>query len=177
MEKIVTKNRRARYEYSILESHEAGIVLQGSEVKSLREGKVSLSGCYAKVDGGEIYLLGLHIPPYETGSGKREVTYAPKLRRRSAVAVGTGTRTFHLPPMIFKGPDPKRPRKLLLHKQEIHRLHGKMKERGLTLIPLSLYFKRGRVKVELGLCKGKRKYEKREIIRKKDLERMMNSER
>ena len=98
MEKIVTKNRRARYEYSILESHEAGIALQGSEVKSLREGKVSLSGCYAKVEGGEIFLVGLHIPPYVTGSGKRE-----------AVAVGIGIRTSHLPPMIFKGPDPKDP--------------------------------------------------------------------
>jgi SsrA-binding protein len=164
--KIITKNRRARYDYSILETYEAGIVLLGSEVKSLREGKVSLSGCYGRMDGGEAYLYGLHIPPYETGGSKQK-----------AVAVEKSPQSLRLPPMRFKGPGPERPRKLLLHRREINRMHGKLKEKGLTLVPLSLYFKKGIAKVELGLCKGKRKYEKREVIKKRDLDRDMHSER
>jgi SsrA-binding protein len=169
--KIITKNRRARYDYSILETYEAGIVLLGSEVKSLREGKVSLSGCYGRMDGGEAYLYGLHIPPYETGGSRSSVP----LDSQRAVAVEKSPQSLRLPPMRFKGPSPERPRKLLLHRREINRLHGKLKEKGLTLVPLSLYFKKGLAKVELGLCKGKRRYEKREIIKKREMDREINS--
>ena len=138
-EKNVVTNRKARHQYHILETIEAGIVLQGTEVKSLRQGKVNLGDAYAKIKDGEVWLVEMHISPYEQGN-------------------------------IFNH-EPRRPRKLLLHKREIKRLLGKVQERGLTLIPLRIYFKRGKAKVELALAKGKRLYDRREDIKRRDEER------
>jgi len=135
----IATNRRARFEYEVLERVEAGMVLLGPEVKSLRAGKASLADAYALIRRGEIWLQNLHIAPYDAASREN--------------------------------PDSKRERKLLLHRAEIARLEGKVKERGLTLIPLSLYFKDGRAKVELGLCRGKRAHDKRESIRKRESDR------
>jgi len=136
--KIITKNRKAFHDYSILETTEAGIALVGTEVKSLRLGNVNLKDSYARVERGEVVLYGLHISPYDHGN-----------------------RYNH---------DPERPRKLLLHRREIGRLKGRSEEKGLTLVPLSLYFKGGRVKVELGLAKGKQIHDKRETLRKRETE-------
>ncbi|MFH1143392.1 MAG: SsrA-binding protein SmpB [Candidatus Eisenbacteria bacterium] len=138
---VVVRNRRATYLYEILERIEAGIALVGSEVKSIRAGKVSLSDAYAAPKDGEIVLINLNIAAYEKATVDRH--------------------------------EPLRPRTLLLHRRQIQRLMGKIKERGLTLIPLQIYFKDGRAKVELGLAKGKHKYDKRESIAKKDLRRDM----
>ena len=137
--KIIARNRRARFEYEVLEQLEAGIALVGPEVKSLRAGKASLSDAYAIVRRGEVVLLNLHIPPYE--------------------------------PATRENPDPRRERKLLLHRAEIARLTGKVRERGFTLVPLLLYFRGGRAKVELGLVRGKRLYDRRESIRRRENER------
>ncbi len=134
--KVVCKNRRAFHEYEILETVEAGMVLVGTEVKSLREGRVNLKDSYAKLEDGEVYLVEAHISPYSHGN--------------------------------IMNHDPLRPRKLLLHKREIRRLAGKVQERGLTLIPLQIYFKGGKAKVELALAKGKRLYDKRAAIKKRD---------
>ncbi len=134
--KVVCKNRRAFHEYEILETLEAGMVLVGTEVKSLREGRVNLKDSYAKVDNGEIFLVEAHISPYSHGN--------------------------------IMNHDPLRPRKLLVHKRELRRLAGKVQERGLTLIPLQIYFKGGKAKVELALAKGKRLYDKRAAIKKRD---------
>ncbi|MGC9002632.1 MAG: SsrA-binding protein SmpB [Dictyoglomus sp.] len=135
--KVVAVNRKARHDYSILETFEAGIVLTGTEVKSLRRGKVSLQDSYADVKNGEVWIYNMHISPYEHGN-------------------------------IYNH-DPKRPRKLLLNKDEIAYLVGKVRERGLTLIPLSIYFnERGWAKVELGLAKGKKLYDKRRDIAERD---------
>ena len=134
--KLVATNRKARFEYEILETVEAGIALVGPEVKSLRAGKANLTDAYAVVRRGEVYLLGAHVSPYE------------KAHRDN--------------------PDPKRERKLLLHKGEIARLEGKVAERGLTLVPLSLYFLRGRAKVELALARGKRVHDRRAAIRERE---------
>ena len=138
-EKDICVNRRARHDYFIEETYEAGLVLQGSEVKSLRDGKANLKDSYARIDKGEAFLVNAHISPYFAAS-----------------------RFNH---------DPTRKRKLLLHSQQIRRLTGKVKERGLTLIPLRLYFKNGRAKVELGLARGKKMYDKRETLRKRAAER------
>lgn len=135
----IATNRKARYDYTILETFEAGIVLQGTEVKSLRNGKANLKDSFARVDRGEIILCNLHISPYDQGN-----------------------RFNH---------DPLRPRKLLLHRAEIRRLAGKVAERGLTLVPLRLYFKRGVAKVELALAKGKKLYDRREAIAERDARR------
>jgi SsrA-binding protein len=137
--KLIAKNRRGRFDYEILDTVEAGIALLGPEVKSLREGKASLSDAYALVRRGEMYLRNAHISPY------------PNAGRAN--------------------PDPRRERKLLLRRAEIARLHGKVSERGLTLVPLSLYFVNGRVKVELALARGKRRYDKRESIRRREEDR------
>ncbi len=137
--KIVTMNRKARHNYDILDTYEAGIELKGSEVKSLRQGKANLKDAFARVEKGEIYLYGCHISSY---------THAYQFV-----------------------PDPLRPRKLLLHKEEIRKLAGKVAERGLTLVPLSIYFKKGKAKVELALAKGKTLVDKRETIRRKTMER------
>ena len=138
-EKIVATNRKARHDYHILETYEAGMVLQGTEVKSLRQGQANLKDSFARIEGGEIFLHNLHISPYEFG--------------------------------IVAEQDPTRTRKLLLHKKEIKRLLGKTAERGLTLIPLQLYFKQELAKVELALAKGKRSYDKRQDLKKREAER------
>ncbi len=131
-ERTVATNRRARYDYEILERVEAGIVLTGSEVKSLRAGRASLSDAYARIRDDEVWLEEMHVAPYAQGQ--------------------------------TRGYEPKRPRKLLLHRGEIARLVGKTQERGLTLVPLRVYFRHGLAKVELGLARGKRKHEKRRAI-------------
>ena len=139
--KIICVNRRARFDYTISETVEAGLVLQGTEVKSLRDGKADLRDAYADIQEGEVFLLHAHIDQYEQAN-----------------------RFNH---------DPIRPRKLLLHKREIQRLIGKTQERGLTLIPTRIYFSRGKAKVELGLCRGKKLYDKREAIAERDVKREM----
>ncbi|OLR90240.1 SsrA-binding protein SmpB [Actinokineospora bangkokensis] len=137
--KVIASNRKARHDYTVVDTYEAGMVLVGTEVKSLREGRASLVDAFATVDDGEVYLRNLHIPEYTQG-----------------------TWTNH---------EPRRTRKLLLHKGEILRLIGKIKESSLTLVPLSLYFKDGRVKVELALAKGKKSYDKRQDLAKRDADR------
>jgi SsrA-binding protein len=138
-EKNITVNRKARHEFSILQTFEAGIVLVGTEVKSLREGKANLVDSYALIKNNELWLLSLHISEYKQGNINNHI--------------------------------PTRDRKLLLNKSEIRKLIGKTKEKGLTLVPLRLYFKNGRVKVELALAKGKKVYDKREDIAKRDYQR------
>lgn len=137
--KQIAENRKARHEFYVLESFEAGIELFGTEVKSLREGAVNLKESWCEIKNGELYIKQMHISPYEKGN-------------------------------IFNR-DPVRDRRLLMHKREIMRLFGEVKQQGLTLIPLSLYFKNSRVKVQLGLCKGKKLYDKREAAAKKDAAR------
>lgn len=141
-DKVVATNRRARHDYAIEESLEAGIVLTGAEVKSLRAGRVSLAEAFAHVRDGELWLENMHIPPYEHADSKG--TY-----------------------------DPRRARKLLLHREQIERLIGKTQERGLTLVPLRLYFTRGLAKLELGLARGKRQFEKRQAIAEREHRREM----
>ncbi|HUI27906.1 MAG TPA: SsrA-binding protein SmpB [Candidatus Kryptonia bacterium] len=138
-EKIITINRRARHDYFIEESIEAGLVLSGSEVKSLRAGKANLKDSYARIERGEAWLANAHISEYN--------------------------------PAAQFGHEPTRKRKLLLHAKEIDRLTGKVKEKGLTLIPLRMYFRHGRAKVELGLGRGKKQYDKRESIKERESER------
>jgi SsrA-binding protein len=133
----VAQNRKARHDYDILETFEAGIVLAGSEVKSLRAGKVQLRDSYARVQSGELWLHGVHVSPYAFASG-------------------------------FGAVDPDRPRKLLLHKREIEELGQRTTQDSLTLIPLSIYFKEGRAKVNLALARGRRKYDKRHAIAARD---------
>ena len=140
----LAENRKARHDYFIQETIECGIVLVGTEVKSIRNGRANLKDCYAEVRNGEIYIRGMHISPYEQGN-------------------------------IFNE-DPLRDRKLLLHKQEIGRLAGLVSREGLTLIPLSLYLKNGRVKVALGVCKGKKNYDKRDSLLEKAHNREMQRE-
>jgi SsrA-binding protein len=135
----VATNRRARHKFEAVEKMEAGIVLQGSEVKSLRNGKAQMTDSYAVVEKGEVWLRKLHIPPYEPASRENH--------------------------------EPERPRKLLLHKGEIERLIGKTAEKGLTLIPLRIYFKGRRAKVELALARGKKVHDKRETIKERDWKR------
>jgi len=139
-DRVVATNRRARHDYELLETYECGIVLQGSEVKSLRAGRVTLADAYARVEGGEAWLLGVHIPPYEHAAG-------------------------------FGAHDPERRRKLLLHRDQIDELMGQTQQKALTLVPLSIYFKDGRAKVELALAKGRRLYDKRHAIATRDAER------
>ncbi|MFV8381034.1 SsrA-binding protein SmpB [Corynebacterium hindlerae] len=136
---VIATNRKARHDYKILETFEAGIVLVGTEVKSLREGKASLVDAFATIDDGEIWLRGLHIPEYSRGHW-----------------------TNH---------SPKRTRKLLMHRREIDGLMGKVRDGNKTIVPLSLYFKEGKLKVELGLAQGKQDYDKREDIKRRTEER------
>jgi SsrA-binding protein len=138
-QKAIATNRRARFEFEILDRFEAGIQLVGPEVKSLRAGKANLSDAYATIRRGEVWLLNLHISPYD--------------------------------PASRENPKPRRERKLLLHRREIAKLDGKVKESGLTLVPLSIYFKDGRAKVELALARGKRRHDKRETIKKRETDR------
>jgi SsrA-binding protein len=139
MDTVITTNKKAYHDYFIEETYEAGMSLLGSEVKSMREGKVHLKDSYAIIKGGEVLLLNCHINPY---------------------------RYSHI-----ENHDPLRTRKLLLHKSEINKLWGKLSQRGFTLIPLKIYFRKGKAKVELGLVKGKRKYEKRQTLKEKEARR------
>jgi SsrA-binding protein len=141
-QKTVASNRRALHDYEILDRFEAGLVLTGSEVKSLRGGRGSLSEAYGRVQGGEVWLEGMHIPPYAQGEKR--------------------------------GYDPIRRRKLLLHRNEIERLIGKTQERGLTLVPLRVYFSHGLAKVEVGLGRGKRQFEKRQTTLEREHRREMD---
>ena len=140
--KMLAENRAARHEYFVLETFEAGIELFGTEVKSIRAGKVNLKESFARVDEGELFVYGMHVSPYEQGN-------------------------------IFNR-DPLRPKKLLMHKREIMRLLGQVSREGLTLIPLSLYLSGSRVKLALGLCKGKKLYDKRDDAAKRDADRAID---
>ena len=140
--KILTDNRKARYLYEILDTYEAGIELKGTEVKSIRAGRSNLQDGYALLRDGEVWLINVHISPYENTSN-------------------------------FFNHDPRRTRKLLLHRQEINKLIGQVEQKGLTLVPLRMYLKRGRVKVMIGLARGKKLHDKRETIRRRDDARSM----
>jgi SsrA-binding protein len=146
----VADNRKARHDYFIDESYEAGLALKGSEIKSIRAGRINLRGGYARVQGGEVWLYDVHISPYEQ----------------------SGTHFNH---------EPTRPRKLLLQRREISRIAGQVERQGFTLVPLRVYFKGRRAKLELGLARGKKMYDKREDIAKReakrDIERVMKSRR
>ena len=142
--KIIATNKKAFHDYFILETFEAGIVLKGTEVKSVKQGRINLKDSYAKIKNGEIFLFNTHISPYKHGN-------------------------------VFNH-DPRRTRKLLLNRKEIDRIIGKVNEKGLTLVPLKVYLKKGLVKVELGLCKGKKLYDKREEIKRRDMEREIRYE-
>ncbi|MGC9325404.1 MAG: SsrA-binding protein SmpB [Desulfomonilia bacterium] len=142
--KTLCHNKNARHSYDILETVEAGIVLEGPEVKSLRNGGGNIRDSYAQIRGSEVYLNNFHISPYEQAS-------------------------------IFNR-EPKRPRKLLLHRREIVRLSAKVKEKGLTLVPLSVYLKGSIIKIELGLAKGRRAHSKKEVIKERDIHREMERE-
>ncbi len=137
--KVIAKNKKARFDYEILSTHEAGLVLLGTEIKSIREGRIQLKDGYARIQGNEAFLHEVYIAPYPNAGPFNH--------------------------------DPLRPRKLLLHKREIRKLFGKVQEKGLALIPLTVYLKNSRAKVELGVGKGKRKYEKREAIKRQDANR------
>ena len=145
-EKVLVRNRKALRDYHILETIEAGIVLVGCEVKSIRQGKLSLADAHARVRDGEMFLYGMHISPYKQAA-------------------------------VHFAPDPMRTRKLLLNRREINRLTSKIEEKGLALIPLTVYLKRGRVKIELGLGRGKRLYDKRRDIAERDAKREMDRAR
>ena len=136
---IVAQNKKARHDYFVLETYEAGIELFGTEVKSIRKGKINLKDSWCSINEGEIFVNGMHISHYEHGN-------------------------------VFNR-DPMRVRRLLMHKREINRLLGVTKQQGLTLIPLSVYFLKGRAKLEVGLCKGKKNYDKRETLAKRDAQR------
>jgi SsrA-binding protein len=140
--KVVASNRKARHDYAILDTYEAGMVLTGTEVKSLRAGRSSLVDAFGHESNGEIFLHGMHIPEYTQG-----------------------TWTNH---------EPRRVRKLLLKRDEIHKLMGKLREEGLTLVPLSVYFNNGYAKVELGLAKGKKSYDKRQDLATRDAQKEIN---
>lgn len=138
-EKIVTTNRKARHEYTVLEAYETGIVLTGTEVKSLRQGNATIAEAFARIRNGEVWIHGMHISPYEQGS--------------------------------YANVDPLRTRKLLLHKKEIRKLNARAGEPGVTLVPLKVYFRKNIAKVLLGVCRGKRAYDRREDIARRDVER------
>lgn len=142
--KTIADNRKARHDYFILESYEAGIELTGTEVKSIRDGGLNLKDSWISIDNGELFIKQMHISPYEKGN-------------------------------IFNK-DPLRTRKLLMHKREIMKLLGQVKQDGLTLIPISVYFKGSRVKVQVGLCKGKKQYDKRDAMAQRDAKRTIDRE-
>ncbi len=139
--KVLAQNRKARHEYFIEDTYECGMVLLGTEVKSMRTGKVNLKDCYAMVKNGEVFVHGMHISPYEQGN--------------------------------IHNPDPFRPRKLLLHRREIHKLYALQQADGMSLIPLQVYLKNGRIKLELAVAKGKKLYDKRHDIAARDSKREM----
>lgn len=142
--KVVATNRKAYHDYHIEETHEAGVVLTGTEIKSVRAGRINLRDSYALVKDGEVLLLNAHISPYEQGN------------------------RFNV--------DPDRTRKLLLHRREINRLMGRVREKGLTIIPLRMYLKKNHAKIELALVRGKRQFDKRETISKRDADREIQRE-
>jgi len=137
--KTIAANRKAYHDYFVIESYEAGIELFGTEVKSIRQGNINLKDCWCDIKNGELFVIGMHISPYEKGN-------------------------------IFNK-DPLRERKLLMHNREIAKLYGQVKQMQYTLVPLSMYFKGSRVKIQLGLCKGKKQYDKRDDIAKRDAKR------
>ncbi len=137
--KVIAQNKKAWHDYFIQQTLESGIVLSGTEVKSVRLGKVNLKDSYASIKNGEVFIVGMHISPYEKGN--------------------------------IYNKDPERERKLLLHKYEINRLAGLVQQKGLTIVPLKLYLKKGKVKIELGVAKGKKIYDKREDIAERDVKR------
>ena len=137
--KVVSTNKKARFEFFILETFEAGLVLKGTEIKSVRNGQISLQEAYVRTNGEEIWLVGTHIAPYEHASAFQH--------------------------------DPKRDRKLLMHKKEIRKLFDEVRIKGMTLVPMRVYLKGGRAKLEIGLAKGKKQYDKRESIKERDVER------
>jgi SsrA-binding protein len=143
--KIIAKNRKVRHDYHIEETLEAGVSLQGSEVKSAREGRVSLTDAYAVIEAGEAWLINAHIAEYPFAHARNH--------------------------------EPRRRRKLLLHRREIDRLAAKVREKGFTIVVICVYFKKGRIKVEIALARGKRAYDKREAIRKKDEKRLAAAEK
>ena len=143
--KIIAENRKARYNYHIDDVYEAGMVLKGTEVKSLRQGRANLKDAYARIKKGEVFVHQMHIGPY--------------------------------PFAHYDNHEPLRPRKLLLHKREIKKLYGKVNEQGFTLVPLKIYFKAGKVKLQLALARGKRQYDKREAIRRRDEKRDLDRAR
>jgi SsrA-binding protein len=142
--KLVANNKKAYHDYFVDEKLEAGLVLHGTEVKSLRLGKCSIKEAFIRIENGEVFVYGMHISPYEQGN-------------------------------IFNK-DPMRVKKLLLHKSEITKLTGRIKEKGFTIVPLQVYFKEGKAKIEIGLCRGKKLYDKRQDIAKKDQEREAQKE-
>ncbi|HIC90150.1 MAG TPA: SsrA-binding protein SmpB [Anaerolineae bacterium] len=139
--RTIAQNRKARHEYIVEEIYEAGIALTGTEIKSIREGRVSIRESFATIRDGEVWLLNMHIAPYEHGNRQNH--------------------------------DPRRPRKLLLHRREINRIAGRITEKGWTLVPLKLYLKDNLAKIELGLARGKRRYDKRQAVAKRDYDREM----
>ena len=143
--KVIVENREARFEYFVEDTFEAGIALDGGEVKSVRAGNVSLKDAYCSVYNGELYIKGMHVAVYDRGGS-------------------------------FNVKDSRRDRKLLMHKSEIHRLMGKVNEKGYTIVPLKLYFKQSLIKMEIGLCKGKNTYDKKQTIRERDLDRTAKRE-
>ena len=142
--KVIAENRKARHDYFVEERYEAGIILTGTEIKSIRAGRVNLKDSYAEISGGEVWLTQMHISPYEQGN-----------------------RFNH---------EPLRKRKLLLNRTEIVKLNAQVQQQGMTLIPLRIYLKKGMAKIDLGLCKGKKNYDKRDDIAKKDAKRDMERE-
>ena len=140
----IARNKKAYHDYFVLETYEAGIELYGTEIKSIRAGRVNLKDAFCSVDDGEMFVIGMHISPYEMGN---------RFNR-----------------------DPMRKKKLLLHKKEIMKLFGESQQQGLSVIPLELYIKKGRAKLQIGLCKGKKLYDKRAVQAKKDAQRTMERE-
>ena len=141
-EQVIARNKKAYHDYFVLETYEAGIALYGTEIKSIRNGRVILKDSFCSVDNGEMFAIGMHISPYEQGN-------------------------------IFNR-DPMRKKKLLLHKKEIMKLFGQSQQQGLSIVPLQLYIKNGRAKLEIGLCKGKKLHDKREVAAKRDAERTID---
>ena len=141
-EQVIARNKKAYHDYFVLETYEAGIALFGTEIKSIRNGRVNLKDSFCSVDNGEMFAIGMHISPYEQGN-------------------------------IFNR-DPMRKKKLLLHKKEIMKLFGQSQQQGLSIVPLQLYIKNGRAKLEIGLCKGKKLHDKREVAAKRDAERTID---
>ena len=143
--KVVSTNKKARFEYFILETFEAGLALKGTEIKSVRNGQISLQEAYVRANGEEIWLVGAHIAPYVHASAFQH--------------------------------DPKRDRKLLMHKREIRKLFDEVRIKGMTIVPIKVYLKDGKAKLEIGLAKGKKQYDKRDVIRERDIERESSRKR